>query len=94
VFRVVVIRDEVPDSEAYAKHVEVCRQVPDAVFRHGPVFGSRTGAATHAHYAEFEWGDRAAFEAGIASEEFRAAGRDARDRGLPTPASVEFIELS
>jgi hypothetical protein len=93
VFRVVVLYDAAPDADAYAEHVEVCLRVPGCTFRHGAVFGSPAGHAAHAYYAEFEWPDRAAFEAGTACDEFVAAGRDARDRGLPPPA-VEFLELS
>jgi hypothetical protein len=94
VFKVVVLYDEAPDAESYAAHVEVCRLVPGATFRHGPVFGSPAGHAAHAYYAEWELPDRAAFEAATGSDEFRATGRDARDRGLPRPVAVEFLELS
>lgn len=90
--RVVVLYDEVPDEASYAEHVELCRAVPDSTFRHGPVLGSPAGHAAHAYYAEWEFADRAAFEAATASEEFLATGRDARDRGLPRP-TVEFVDL-
>jgi hypothetical protein len=93
VFKVVVLYEEAPDAEAYAAHAEVCRRVPGATFRHGPVLGSPAGHAAHAYYAEWELPDRAAFEAATASDEFMATGRDARDRGLPRP-TVEFLELS
>ena len=91
-FRVVVLYDAAPDSDAYAAHAEVCRDVPGSVFRHGAVLGSPAGHAAHAYYAEWEFADRAAFEAATASEEFVATGRDARDRGLPRP-TVEVLEL-
>ena len=91
-FKVVVLYDEAPDAESYAAHAEVCRRVPGAAFRHGPVLGSPAGHAAHAYYAEWELPDRAALEAAAASEEFIATGRDARDRGLPRP-TVEYVEL-
>ena len=91
-FKVVVLYEEAPDPESYAGHVDVCRSVPGSVFRHGAVLGSPAGHAAHAYYAEWEFADRASFDAATASEEFLATGRDARDRGLPRPI-VEFLEL-
>ena len=91
-FRVLVLYDEEPDVGAYAEHAEVCRRVPGSEFRHGKVLGSPAGQAPHAYCAEWEFADRAAFEAATSSEEFMATGRDARDRGLPRP-TVEFLEL-
>jgi hypothetical protein len=92
VLRVFVLYDDEPDAAAYAEHAEVCRRVPGAVFRHGKVFGAPMGHAAHAYYAEWEFADRAAFDAATASDEFMATGRDARDRGLPRP-TVEFAEV-
>ena len=90
--RVIVLYDQVPDAEAYAEHAELCRKVAGGTFRHGGVFGSPMGDAVHAYYAEWEFPDRAAFEAATRSDEFRATGRDAYARGFPTP-TVEFLEL-
>jgi hypothetical protein len=92
VFRVVVLYEAAPDAESYVEHTELCRRVPGSVFRHGAVLGSPAGHAAHAYYAEWEFPDRAAFEAATSSEEFLATGHDARDRGLPRP-TVEFLEL-
>jgi hypothetical protein len=92
-FRVVVLYEGEPDGEAYAEHVEVCRRVPNSVFRHGKVFGAPMGDAAHAYYAEWEFADRNAFDTATKSEEFMASGKDARDRGLPRP-TIEFVELS
>jgi hypothetical protein len=92
VFKVVVLYDEAPEPESYAEHAGVCLRVPGSTFRHGAVLGAPGGHAAHAYYAEWEFADRAAFEAATASEEFLATGRDARDRGLPRP-TVEFVEL-
>ena len=91
-FRVLVLYDEEPDVGAYSEHAEVCRRVPGSEFRHGKVLGSPAGQAPHAYCAEWDFADRAAFEAATSSEEFMATGRDARDRGLPRP-TVEFLEL-
>jgi len=35
--RAFVLYDSEPDPERYAQHVELCRQVAGATFRHGPV---------------------------------------------------------
>jgi hypothetical protein len=51
------------------------------------------GDPAHRYIAEWEFADQAAFEAAAASDEFRATGRDARERGLPQP-TVEFASLS
>ena len=92
-FKVVVLYDEAPDAESYAAHVDVCHRVPGGTFRHGPVIGSPMGHAAHAYWAEWDFPDRAAFDAATASEEFLATGKDARRRGLPPPSAVEYLEL-
>jgi hypothetical protein len=51
------------------------------------------GEPTHAFYAEWEFADKAAFDAAVRSDEFMATGKDAYKRGLPK-MSVEFVELS
>lgn len=91
--RVMVFYVEEPDADAYDGHAEMCRRVPDAVFRHGKVFGSPFGEPAHAYYAEWEFPDDDAFQRATQSEEFLASGADARDRGLPRP-SAEFVRLS
>jgi hypothetical protein len=90
--RVYVLYDEEPDSDQYAEHAELCRQVPGGVFRHGKVFGSPGGEPQHRYYAEWEFADRDAFKAAAQSEQFMATGRDARDRGFPRP-TVEFASV-
>jgi hypothetical protein len=91
--RVMVLYEQEPDPAQYAEHAELCTRVPGGTFRHGKVFGTPTGHdPRHAYFAEWEFPDRDAFQAAAASEEFRATGRDARDRGLPPP-TVEFAEL-
>lgn len=91
-YRVVVLYDEEPQTDSYAEHVELCKQVPNGVFRHGKVTGAPMGEPKHAYYAEWEFADKAAFDGAVRSDEFMATGKDARDRGLPRP-TVEFLEL-
>lgn len=90
--RVIVLYDEEPEAAAYAEHVELCRRVPGAAFRHGKVFGSPHGDPTHAYYAEFEFADMDAFKTAAGSDEFVATAKDVRDRGFPTPV-IEFVRL-
>ena len=92
-YRVIVLYEQEPNADAYAEHVELCRQVPGSSFRHGRVFGAPMGDAKHAYYAEWEFADRAAFDAAVRSPEFLATGKDAYKRGFPQPA-VEFVELA
>jgi hypothetical protein len=91
-YRVIVLYEEEPDAASYGEHAELCRQVPDAVFRHGKVTGSPMGEPKHAYYAEWEFADEDAFRSGTRSEEFMATGKDAYKRGYPT-AQVEFVEI-
>jgi hypothetical protein len=91
-FRVIVLYDEEPEEGPYAEHAELCRKVPGATFRHGPVFGAPMGEPAHRYYAEWEFADRSSFQEGTRSDEFTATAKDARDRGFPRPA-VEFAEL-
>jgi hypothetical protein len=79
--RAIVLYDEEPDAERYAQHVELCRQVPGATFRHGRVFGAPMGDPAYRYYAEFEWPDMDAFKAASRGEEFAATGKDAMEMG-------------
>ena len=90
--RVIVLYEQVPDRDSYAEHVEVCKQVPNSVFRHGKITGAPMGEPAHAYYAEWEFADEDAFKNATRSEEFMATGKDAYKRGFPQP-SVEFLEL-
>jgi hypothetical protein len=92
-YRVVVLYEQEPDAAQYAEHAELCRRVPGGVFRHGRVTGGPMGDPPHAYAAEWEFADRAAFDAAVRSGEFRATGKDAAERGLPRP-TVEFLELA
>ena len=89
--RAFVLYDEEPDSARYEEHVELCRQVGGASFRHGRVFGAPTGEPRYRYYAEFEFPDRDAFEAATRSPEFAATGKDAVAMGAPF--SVLFAEV-
>jgi hypothetical protein len=93
VVRVVVLYDEEPDAQQYAEHAGLCRRVPGATFRHGRVFGAPRGEPAHRYLAEWEFADEESFKAATRSDEFMATGRDACDRGFPSP-TVEFVELS
>ena len=92
-YRAIVLYEQEPDAAAFAEHAELCRQVPNSVFRHGKVTGSPMGDASHAYYAEWEFADKDAFDNAVRSEEFMATGKDAYKRGFPQP-TVEFLELS
>jgi hypothetical protein len=91
--RVVVLYEHEPDSDQYQQHVELCKRVPNAVFRHGKVTGAPMGEAPHAYFAEWEFADEQAFQEGIRSGEFVATGKDAFKRGFPQP-TVEFVDLA
>jgi hypothetical protein len=92
-YRVIVLYEQEPDQDSYAEHVEVCKKVPNSVFRHGKVTGAPMGEPAHAYYAEWEFADEDAFKSGTRSEEFMATGKDAYKRGFQQP-SVEFAELA
>ena len=79
--RAIVLYDEEPDSARYEQHLELCRKVPGATFRHGKIFGAPMGEPAFRYYAEFEWPDMDAFKPGVRSEEFMATGKDAMDMG-------------
>ena len=92
-YRIVVLHEKEPDAASYAEHAEVCKEVPNGVFRHGKIVGSPRGEAAHAYYAEWEFADEDSFKSGTRSDEFMASGKDAHERGFPQP-SVFFIDIS
>ena len=75
--RAFVLYVEEPDAERYVEHVEFCRRVEGATFRHGRIFGSPDGDPAYQYYAEFEFPDRESFDAAVRTTEFRATGVDA-----------------
>jgi hypothetical protein len=79
--RAIVLYDEEPDAERYERHVELCRRVPGAMFRHGRVFGAPTGEPEYRYYAEFEWPGMDAFKEASRSDEFMATAKDAMEMG-------------
>jgi hypothetical protein len=90
--RAVILFEGEPEAARYERHIEEFgSKVPCDALRHGTAFGSPFGKPAFAHYAEFEWADREAFEAGTRSEEFAASGKDAMDMGVRF--SVTFVEL-
>jgi hypothetical protein len=91
--RVIVLYEQEPDSDSYAEHAELCKQVPASVFRHGRVTGAPMGDPKHAYFAEWEFADEDAFKTATRSDEFMATGKDAYKRGFPQP-TVEFVELA
>ena len=90
-YRVIVLYDQEPDAEAYADHAELCKQVPNGVFRHGKITGAPMGDAKHAYYAEWEFADMDAFKAAGRTDEFTATGKHAMEMGIPF--HVHFAEL-
>lgn len=90
--RAIVLYDEAPDADRYERHVELCRAVPGATFRHGRVFGAPVGEPKHAYYAEFEFPDLDAFKTATRGEEFTATAKDAMEMGKPF--SVMFADLA
>lgn len=90
--RVVILYENAPDPDRYAEHVELCRAVPGATFRHGPVFGVPFGEQRFHHYAEFEFADKAAFAETSRTPEFAATAKDAMAMGVPFSAHFAEIE--
>jgi hypothetical protein len=90
VIRVIILYPEAPEPERYEQHIEFCReQVPDAVIRHGHIFGSPVTKPDFAYYCEFEFADMAAFRAAGPR-----LGRTAEDaEGLGVDSQVCFAEL-
>jgi hypothetical protein len=82
VIRVFVVYESQPDPMRYEQHVELCRRVPGATFRHGRVLRTIHGGPELHYYAEFEFPDLDAFKAVADSEEFRATGTDAAELGV------------
>ena len=76
--RVFVLYTDVPDSERYAQHVELCRQVPAGAFRHGPVTQTIAGDGL-GYYAEYEFADMDAYKA--AGPSFGPPAEDAAAMG-------------
>jgi hypothetical protein len=88
--RVFVLYESAPDPERYGQHAELCRKVPNAAFRHGPVKRTLFGNEL-AYYAEFEFPDSETFEAAAATEEFKATGTDAAEMGIPHSVYVADV---
>jgi hypothetical protein len=89
--RVFVLYEQTPDADRYVQHVELCRKVPGATFRHGRVFGAPMGEPKYPYYAEWEFADMDAFKSAGRADEFMATGKDAMEMGIPF--HVHFAEL-
>lgn len=87
-----VVYEGEPDPERYREHVELCRKVEGATFRHGKVFGAPAGEPSFRYYAEFEFPDLDAFKAAARTPEFAATGADAMAMGVPM--QVHFADVS
>ena len=91
--RVLTLYEVAPPSGRYAEHVELCRKVEGATFRHGPIFGTPTGAEPeYGYYAEFEFPDREAFRAAASRPELGATGKDAAAMGIPFKVFFANVE--
>ena len=89
--RAIVLYDDAPDPERYARHVTLCQKVPGGVFRHGPVFGAPMGEPKYRYFAEWDFPDMDAFKAAARTDEFMATGKDAMEMG--GTFHVHFAEI-
>jgi hypothetical protein len=90
-YRVVALYEAAPDPGRYEQHAELCRKVPGAVFRHGPVKRTLHGNEL-VYYAEFDFADSDAFKAAAATDEFKATGTDAAEMAIPH--SVYVVDVN
>jgi hypothetical protein len=88
--RVFVLYESAPDPERYEQHAELCRKVPNGVFRHGVVKRTLVGSEL-AYYAEWEFPDSDTFKAAASTDEFKATGADAADMGIPHSVYVADV---
>ena len=90
--KAVVLWEQAPDQEWYARHGQLCEKVPGVTFRAGRIFGTPAGESEYAQYAEFEFPDRDAFNRGMTSAEMKAAVEDAQTQGIPF--HVHFVDVA
>jgi hypothetical protein len=91
--RVFMLYEVAPPSDRYAEHVELCRKVEGAAFRHGTIFGTPTGdEPEYGYYAEFEFPDRDAFKAAASTPELGATAKDALAMGIPFKVFFANVE--
>ena len=88
--RVIAVYTEAPDPARYEQHVELCRAVPGATFRHGKVLRTLSGEPALRYYAEFEFPDMETMQA--AGNELGAAGKDAAEMGVAH--SVHLVDVN
>ena len=89
--KVFVLYEQEPDADRFEQHAELCRRVEGGAFRHGKVFGSPTGQK-FAYYAEWDFPDKAAFNAAAKTDEFAATGKDAAEMGIPFHVHFADVE--
>jgi hypothetical protein len=89
--RAFAVYEAVPEPDRYEQHVDLCKRVPGATFRHGKVFGAPMGEPKFHYYAEFEWPDMGAFKEASRSPEFMETGKDAMEMGVPF--QIHFAEV-
>jgi hypothetical protein len=90
-FKAMVMWERAPDPDWYARHAELCKQVPGVTFRAGRIFGSPAGKPDREQYAEFEFPDRESFDRGMTSKEMGTAVEDGQTQGIPF--HVYFVEV-
>jgi len=91
-FKAVVLWERAPDPDWYARHAELCKQVPGVTFRAGRIFGSPDGKPDRELYAEFEFPDRESFDRGMSSKEMGAAVEDGQTQGIPFKVSSAELD--
>ena len=90
--RAIIEYESEPDADRYRQHIDdFVPAVECSAFRHGKVLGSPFGEPSYAYYADFEWADKASFEAAVSSDAFAASGKDAMAMGIPF--TVHFASL-
>ena len=88
--RVFVLYSDKPDPARYEQHVQLnLREVPSAMIRHGPIFGSAEGKSEFSYYFEYEFPDRETWDQ--ARPGLLRAAEDAQR--LDVPFKVYFAEL-
>ncbi len=90
--RLFVLYEVEPAPERYEAHAEICRKVQGATLRHGKIARKLHGDADYAYYAEFEFADMDAFKAASVTDEFKEAGKDAAEMGLPHSVYLAEVE--
>jgi hypothetical protein len=90
VVKVIVLYREIPEEEAYAEHVELCRrEVPAARISHGKVYPPPAGDHDFKYLFEFAFDDMAAFQDAQAG--LGKTADDAQRLGVPFTVVVAGV---